>query len=455
MVRWLRVPRPSLAADGGWAYLLATVLANAASFGFHLTTSRLLGPAGYGALMSLLGLVTAAALPVSALQAAVAQALAARRPPPTGVLRQALLRSWALALGCSVAVAAVSPFIDRFLNLTTPLPALLLAATVGLTVASVVPGGALLGSLQFKPLALALTLGGAIRLASGTGLVAAGLGVTGAAVASVLAAAVTLAVLCWPLRRWLRRPAHPDDSGPVEDPAPGAVLAVGVRAALLAVVALAGVSTFLGVDAALARHFLAPRLAGSYAAAATVARIGLFLPGSVALAAFPRLVAAADPAEARRLLGEALGLTALVGGVAAAIIAAVPHLVVATLFGGAYRAAAGPLTVLAAAGAVVGLATVLVYFFLSRRSVLAATWWFAVAGLTGVVLVSHRSPLAVAWATLGVTCAMALALLLAAAAALDHAFPDGPLTDGPGTAGPGPGPPTLGESGVAPSQAGP
>ncbi|MFC0081410.1 oligosaccharide flippase family protein [Aciditerrimonas ferrireducens] len=449
------MPKPSLAADGGWAYLLATVLANAASFGFHLTTSRLLGPAGYGALMSLLGIVTAAALPVSALQAAVAQALASRRPPSAGALRQTLLRSWALALLCVLVLAAASPLIDRFLDLTTPLPALLLAATVGLTIASVVPGGALLGTLRFKPLAVALALGGAVRLASGTGLVAAGLGVSGAAGASVLAAGTTLAVLCWPLRRTLRRPVHGVDARLAGDPQPGEALTVGLRAALLAVVALAGVSTFLGVDAALARHFLAPRLAGAYAAAATVARIGLFLPGSIALAAFPRLAATADPAEARQLLGEALGLTALVGGVAAAVIAAVPHLLVGALFGRAYRAAAGPLVVLAAAGAVVGLATVLVYFFLSRRSVVSATWWFAVAGLTGAVLVSHRSPLAVAWATLGVTCAMALALLLAAVGALGRALPDRSLPDGSGAEGPGREPSTLGEPGMAPSQAGP
>lgn len=404
-----------LRADGGGLFLIATVLANLASFGFHLSTSRLLGPAGYGALGSLLGLVTAAALPASALQAAVAQRVATG-PDPTARADQRLpwaLRHGALAgLAAMAAVAVATPLVDRFLNLRNPVPALFLAGTVGLTVASIAPGGALLGRLRFRLLALALVLGSCTRLALGTLLVAAGTGVAGASAASMLGAAASLAGLCWPVRAELRSALGARRSADRPSRLLGNRPALG--SALLALAALAGVSTFLGVDTALARHFLAPGVAGDYAAAATVARVGLFLPGSIALAAFPRLAAAPGPAEQRRLLAEALGLTGLVAGISATLVACLPRLVVGTLFGVAYRAAAGPLEILVWAGAAVGVGSVLVYFFLARRSPLALSWWLALASLVGVVLLAHSGSRMIAWATLGVTASATMFLLAVA-----------------------------------------
>jgi O-antigen/teichoic acid export membrane protein len=412
----------SLRANGGGLFLVATGIANLASFGFHLATSRLLGPAGYGTLGSLLGLVTAAALPSSAVQAAIGRRVALHQgqdqastspisAPPPAILRGALA-----GLACGLAVALLTPLVDDFLNLADPVPALLLAITVGLTVASIAPGGVLLGALRFRALALALTLGALSRLAFGSLLVGLGYRLTGATAGSMLGAAVSLACLLWPFR-----PRRVAGTVPATEATPSSASAVPgaerdqwavVGPTLLAIAALAGVSTFLGVDTALARHFLGPRAAGDYAAAATIARVGLFLPGSIALAVFPRLAATQRVEDQRRLLREALGLTALVAGAAATVLALEPRLLTGAFFGQAYRGAAGPLVVLASAGVAVGLGSVLVYFFLSRHSPLALSWWAALGTLVVLVFFAHRGPLLIAWETVCVSGATTVLLLL-------------------------------------------
>lgn len=187
-------------------------------------------------------------------------------------------------------------------------------------------------------------------------------------------------------------------------------------------VALAGVSAFLGVDSLLARHYLSKVDAGYYVAAATAARVALFLPGAVAMTVFPRLAAARGMhRELRRLLADALALTALLSGGAAAVIAAFPHLVITVLFGSAYQPAAGPLALLSAAAAAMGLASVLVYFFLAERSVLATSCWVAVALLAAVVVTVHQGLDTIAWMTLVVTASMTAVM---GAAALGQRHPE-------------------------------
>lgn len=435
-----RRPASSLAANGGLGFFVATLAYNGGNFVFHMVMSRMLGPDRYGALGSLLGYVTVAVLPVSALQAAVTQSVAERRSARHHPARQAgglsrPLRRTALAAAVvMVLLLAVSPWADRFVDVGSPLPLLLLGTYVATSVCTIVPQGVLIGRLQFRPVAAALVAGSVVRLASGVGLVGAGFGLDGAAAASALAGIATLVVVVWPLRGELglggaagRRtdaalpaavpvgddepliPDLPSVAQRVDRPRDSIELRAGP--AMLAVVALAGVSAFLGVDSVLARHFLSRVDAGYYVAASTAARVALFLPGAVAMTAFPRLAAARGAHhEVRRLLLEALGLTAVLSGGAAAVIAAFPHLFIAVLFGSAYQSAAGPLAILSAAAAAMGLASVLVYFFLAERSVLATGCWVAVVALAGLVVALHRGLDTIAWLTLAVTGSMTVVM---------------------------------------------
>lgn len=485
------------------AFFAATLLYNGGNFVFHMAMSRMLGPDRYGALGSLLGLVTVAVLPVSALQAAVTQSIATRRSPPSGSPRAAshlhhaltangevpLRRPFAwTCLGAGVLLVllvALAPIVDRFVNVRSPAPLLLLGTYVATAVATIVPQGVLIGRLRFRPVAASLVVGSVVRLAAGVTLVAMGFGLDAAAAASALSGIASLGIVLWPMRGELaarrqhsgtgeRAPTHRAGEAVLADPAgvaaltdpaavavltdPAGVVAVvtdpaseptasgsigsartadasmpsrsrrshgiGLHAgpALLAVTALAGVSAFLGIDSLLARHYLSHLDAGDYVAAATAARIALFLPGAVAMTVFPRLAAAhGDHRQVRRLLLHALAVTVALSGGAALVIAAFPHLVIAVLFGSAYQAASGPVTILAAAAAAMGIASVLVYFFLAQRSLAATVCWAAVALVTGLIVVVHDGLDTIAWITLGVTGAMTLCM---AAMALGQRHPE-------------------------------
>lgn len=437
----------TLAGNGGLGFFAATLAYNGGNFVFHMAMSRMLGPADYGAFGSLLGYVTVAVLPVSALQAAITQSVAERRAArhperalaggrPRGLARP--FRRFLLgAIAVLVLLVVVAPWADRFVDVRSPLPLLLLGIYLATSVCTIVPQGVLIGRLRFRPVAASLVAGSIVRLAGGVVLVSAGFGVAGGAAATALGGVAMLVVVVWPLRGelGLRRrsasaapPAHlgirPVGDGPLIPDLPSLAHLVGRQAdtvelragpAMLAVVALAGVSAFLSLDSVLARHFLSRVDAGYYVAASTAARVALFLPGAVAMTAFPRLAAARGAHhEVRRLLLEALALTALLSGAAAAVLAAFPHLVITVLFGHAYQSSAGPLAILSAAAAAMGLASVLVYFFLAERSVLSCGCWVAVIALALLVVALHRGLDTIAWLTLVVTGSMTALMALIA-----------------------------------------
>ncbi|MDA8070691.1 MAG: oligosaccharide flippase family protein [Actinomycetota bacterium] len=455
-----RRPLPELARQGGLAFFAATLAYNGGNFVFHMAMSRMLGPDRYGALGSLLGLVTVAVLPVSALQAAVTQTIATRQPPgvrpsqPPGVrpsrempwpdpdlhpgtgasLRRPFAWTCAGAAALLGLLGLLAPVVDRFVSLRSPVPLLLLGAYVATAVATIVPQGVLIGRLRFRPVAVSLVVGSVVRLVAGIVLVDAGLGLDAAAAASTLSGIASLGIVLWPMRgelsaRRTRRGGRISAAGSStarsRTPARSAHRhGIGLQAgpAVLAVTALAGVSAFLGIDSLLARHYLSRLDAGYYVAAATAARVALFLPGAVAMTVFPRLAAAqGDRHQIRRLLLHALAVTVASSGGAALFIAVFSHLVIAVLFGSAYQAASGPVAILAAAAAAMGIASVLVYFFLSQRSLAATVCWAAVALVTGLIVVVHDGLDTIAWITLGVTGAMTFIM---AATALGRRRPD-------------------------------
>ena len=431
-----------LGSNGGWALFVATIAVGISNFGFHMLMSRLLGPGTYGAFGSLLGLVTVLTVVVGALQVAVTQAVAERGPhglkavsaSPTGELllsasenstnkvgkvdkldrsvatstyeQLALLRPLFLVglvgVACVVVLGAASPLLEGFLHLSSAVPVVLFGFFVGLAVVSLVPQGVLLGRLSFRRVALAGILGAIARLLSGALLVEAGFGLDGAVAASVLNATVSLAVLLWPLRFELLPRRQ------------GVRLEVHLRTLVLSVIAVSGSAAFVAVGPFLARHFLAASASGYFVAASTAAQISLFIPGAVAMVAFPRFaVLHGEGSEARRLLGQSLGAVGLLGGAAAVVLMALPHLVIAVLFGNDYQSAVPALRILAVGGFMAGLISLLVYFHLARRSLASALCWPGAALMVVLIAIFHSGLDPIAWMVLLATTAVLVAMGMA------------------------------------------
>jgi glycosyltransferase involved in cell wall biosynthesis/O-antigen/teichoic acid export membrane protein len=417
-----------LVGGGGLAFFVASSFANASNFLFHVVMSRILGPATYGALGSLLGLITVVTFAVSALQAAVIQAVAERSSEKAGrpmALRPQMSRAGLAAIASLLIATALSPAFEHFLHLASPVPVILLGVFAALSILTLVPQGVLLGRLSFGVVALSLVAAAIIRLSTGFVLADQGFGLDGALVASVLAAATMLAVLVWPLRHEVC-----NSSG---DP-----VVMHFTSAALAVAALGGFSALVGVDSFLARHYLSGVESGYYVAAATAARIALFLPSAISLIAFPRFAASrGSGAEARHVLTVSLLAVGGLGAVAASAMLVAPHLLISILFGARYQQAAGPLRVLAVAAAALGLISVFVYFHLARHSRNSTRPWVGVGLATGLIAIWHSDLDSIAWIMLGVTTAT-LAILGLEALTSVLGSPEEPVHDGPLWRGPEP-----------------
>ncbi len=396
----------SLTSRGQLTLFWALMMANGANLGFHVIVSRLLEPSAYGAVVALLVVVLVVMVPVSALQVSIVRAIAIYRGQgATGYsIRRLLMRSMVAGGTAAVTIIAISPFVNDFLHLGGLLPVVFLALFVLVSVAGLAPRALLLGEERFKALAIALLIGAAVRLVGGFVFVRLGWGVSGAVAAIVASEGAVLGAILVSTHHALHRPT-------VE------TLFVRMQAADAArsVVAFASYAVFIGADAVLARHYLPRQQSGIYGAAATAARAALFVASAVALIAFPAFAQVATSYDAaRRALGRALVVVAVLGGATAVTIIAFPHLVISVMFGGAYEGSTSVVGTLVIASGMVGMATVLMYFHLAAGSNGAFLLSPGVAALVVVVGARHGSAQEIAEATLLVSGGVFLLMLVAA-----------------------------------------
>jgi glycosyltransferase involved in cell wall biosynthesis/O-antigen/teichoic acid export membrane protein len=345
--------------------LLLVVLGfvNASNYLFHVVISRLLGPSDYGALAALLAVVLVFSIPFGVIQTAVADKTATLRSVgrdedvrPLAATALKTTAPFAYASGVAVALVAC-PLLSIFLHVDLA-SALLLAPYVVVSVPASVAQGVLQGEQRFRALAGVQVAAALMRLALGVAFVWAGLGVTGALLATVASAALTVPIAFRLLhigrRAW--RSAKRSLASVRGDIAP----------------ALLGLTSFwllAETDIALARHYLDADTSGFYSSAGLIARALLFLPAAVGLVAFPRFVAARyDREEQMRWLRTstiAVGALAAVGFVGLLVLR---KPLIELAFGERYLPAADLLPILAVAMGWLAVVNVLVYFHIALAS---------------------------------------------------------------------------------------
>jgi glycosyltransferase involved in cell wall biosynthesis/O-antigen/teichoic acid export membrane protein len=372
---------------GAVSFLVASAGVNVSNFFFHIVISRLLGPAHYGAVGSILSLLSLIAVPIGAAQLAVTQAVIGNvNSGQSFSLSKLIWRALLVGIFAMFAFAAVTPTIDGFLHLTSPLPLYLVGAWIPLAIVGAVLQGALIGEYRFRAVAFATFAGGGpIRLLFGAGMVAVGLGVTGAIVATIFAQAFTTGSLLYSARQTVR--SQPQ----------GSVVRTAKRDMMLSIASIGSYTAFIGADTFLARHFFTATIAGQYAAGAIAAHIALFLPGAIVAVAFPHWVSGEGATlSSRRAFMQALKITTLFGLITAIVLTVLASFVVHVLFGSKYAGAVVVVGLLAFASAVIGILSLFIYLHLARRSLVALTPWLGVALAIVLISLRHQSMTSVA-----------------------------------------------------------
>jgi O-antigen/teichoic acid export membrane protein len=362
-------------------YIAAAMVVNVANFAFFGLVGHVLGPSSYGAVAALLNVVSIAAIPLNALQAAVVQETVLQSTD--GVLpslRRAGIGFAAASLVATMLITVLSPVIAGFFGLATVAPVVLLAVWFAPAISSSLYDGVLIGTLRWRPISASLIIGALVRVgvALVLGLIAPS--IDGPVIATVLNAVVTLGVVLYALAAHRGLPQRKE-------------LALPIRAVLPTLAALAGYSVLVAVDTLLARHIFSHAVSGAYAAAVTVGRIALFVPMAVTVIVFPRFVAerGRGPQAQRLLLLSLTGVLAL-GLAAAGVLTLMSHLFVSVLFGHRYSGAVSLIGILSLEGALLGALGLLTYFHLARRSVLAAAPAVCTAAVVAVVLTVRPGP---------------------------------------------------------------
>ena len=393
--RWIRPEwRRRLAIDSGFALFAALTYFNVSTFGFHVIVSRLLGPARYGALGAVLVLTSLAGNATGAVSTAVTRTVAVRRDGAEWDVARAQRRGLIAAFAAFVIVAALAAPLESYLHLGSPVPVLLLAVMAAAILAGLVPRGVLMGERRFARVATALTTGVTLKLVAGA-MLASSLGVSGAVAAAALGEALTTLLYIRALGR--RRGSTP--------------LRVPLRSSSLATGAYGGFWLLAAADTFFARHLLTATGSGLYVAASTAGSIALFLPNNITLTAFPSLAWAAGdgnspPGTFTRAFIAASTLTVAAAGV----LALLPSLAIAVLFGSSFRSASEILVLLAVSNGAQGMVSFLLHHQLAHHRLTCLLPWAGLGTLAIVANAAHHSPRQIATEAMSVSLVLMLAM---------------------------------------------
>ncbi len=324
--------KPGLLQASGQLFLMM-MGANACNYAFHALASRNLGPADYGALVSMIALLTIMAVPSQTIQTVVAKKTAledleGHYDRIAAVMVRVLRRMLMLGAVCLAGLALASLFLADFFRLASPWPIIAVGVTTIVMLIIPVLRGVLQGLQRFNALGFNLIADGLFRLSAGALVFWLGFRVTGGVLASALGGALAclVAMLGLPkIRREFGRPLPALDLSQLK---------------LYSLSVLAGFGAFLVIstlDVIMVKHLFEPRAAGYYAAASMVGKAFLFLPFAMAHVLFPKVSAGqARGEDTEKLLFKSLLLNAGVLMVSIVLAWFLAPLIILTLFGRVY-----------------------------------------------------------------------------------------------------------------------
>ena len=352
-LRHSRLVRQNLILFGGG------LVAGIGGFIYHAIAARILGPAVYGEVATLVALYAvggAVNLILILVLARYSATLQARGS--TSGLRYLVIRSsqvlGAPAVLFVVLTALLSGPIASFERLHSPAPVIWLGVAVAVFWYAAVPRGLLQGTQRFTALSLNLSLELIVRTTALFVLLKVGLGVSGSMIAVLIGIGFAYLLGMYTLRDVL---AVHGERVPLRSMASFAITAA---------IGTIGVLLLYNLDVVLAKHYLPDHQAGIYGSLNKVGTIVYFLTLSVSQVLFPRVVeAVARNAHAPRLLAMSAAIMCALGACALFVFGVVPNLVVNVLFSSTFHDAGPYVFRIGVVGLSISLVNLLVQFLMA------------------------------------------------------------------------------------------
>jgi O-antigen/teichoic acid export membrane protein len=312
---------------------LGGLAAGLGGFVYHAIAGRVLGPAAYGQLASLIAFY--AAVSATAVVVSIVLARHTARVIANGgssSVRSLVLRMVGLMAIPGMAAIAIAALLARpaaaFEHLASALPIVFVGLMLAAAWQIAVPRGVLQGLQQFVSLSINLSSEMVVRTGLVFTLLAAGLGVLGGLAAVLVGLIFAFGLGIASLRERL-----------VRGGAPARLVEIG-GFPIAAVVGVVGIQLLYSQDVVLAEHYLPGQEGGIYGGVNKIASILYFLTLSVSQVLFPRVVEATEKGlNAHRILIGSAAILVGLGAGALLVFAVIPQFVVQVLYGPAFDAA--------------------------------------------------------------------------------------------------------------------
>ena len=338
---------------------VATMLGTIILFVFNVYMARALGPDDFGSLGALLAIFAISSQIGNAVQLTVAKKISELSASGDldqmgGLLLSSSKFLFLVSLALFAGFLAAAPFISDFLRLSSPVPVMLMGASIVFYLVLPTFRGALQGLQNFKWLTINRVGERVVLLVAGSILVSLGFGIAGVMAALGIAGVAMLALAFVPLNAIMRNAVSSTDwKGLVFKGAPVLVTVLGI--ALLA-----------NLDLVMAKRFLPAEDAGLYSAIARTGRIVFFISVAFSRALFPK----ASKAQAlgrspTSLIVRSLGYIGAFCVAAIVAAAVIGRPLIGVVYGDEYREIAFLLPWYIGAVSLLSVTTVMLYYNLS------------------------------------------------------------------------------------------
>ncbi len=326
----IRAVKNNRLAQNSFIVFVGSILGGLGGYLYNVLMSRLLGPADFGVLSSLISLFYIISVLSETLIIVICRYLAEFRAH--GKLREARyfvnkINKWFLAAGAAVFILFIlaGRMIASFLNIPSILPVAVLGSVFGVSLTRSVNVAGLRGLQRFSQFSIISILSSALKVVLGILFVWLGFGVNGALGALTVEAA--LVALC----------AYFSLGLPAESSMTKINISSLTSYAKPVFWTTFCIAAFYNIDVILAKHFFDSATAGYYSVLSLLGKIIFFGTGSVAIVLFPTVVDKHSRREKHSHILKYSFFLVLAGSLTiTAFYFLVPGFIVNLLFGSSY-----------------------------------------------------------------------------------------------------------------------
>jgi O-antigen/teichoic acid export membrane protein len=342
----------------------ALMLANVFAYLYHMIIARILTPADYGALVTLMSVSYVLDVIMRTVQAWLTRTVSDLRKNNAGQVRLVFQLALRLIVPLAMVVFIIgvisSRWVADFLHMDLSFPVVILGLYAGLHLLEPVPRGILLGLDRLKVASSTVVVEALSRLIVGVLLVLCGLGLNGGMSGYAAGSLISFGLGVFLLRPALAKPAHAE---------PKKTHLEGIdRYAWMVLLTNIFLMAMATIDQVLVKRYFSPEIAGNYAVTFVLGRVIVMTAISLGMVVFTRSATTQNnnPKEFGFLIKGLLVMGAISLATLIASLA-FPALIIRLLAGSQYGLAKSYIGLVVVEMTLFGLIYVLTYYLISIR----------------------------------------------------------------------------------------